>query len=291
MENETRSPLIDVATLAARAGDPRLRIVDLRWSLGGTPQAEKYERGHLPGAALVSMEGELSRPGHGPGRHPLPPAADFAALLARIGVGEQTEVVVYDDATGASAARFWFMLRLHGHPRARVLDGGFAAWLQAGLPLEAGAGEPPASAPLRQLSRAEALLIDKAGVAATMALRGQPGAQALLLDARAAERYRGDVEPIDRRAGHIPGAVNAPFADNLSDGRFRSPDDLRARYESLGAGAAAQVIASCGSGVTACHTLLALAAAGLPAGRLYVGSWSDWSSDPAAPIATGPQPG
>lgn len=291
METRTLPPLIDVASLAARAGDPGLRIIDLRWTLGGVPQAEKYARGHIPGAVLVLMEGELSRPGEGPGRHPLPPVADFAALLARIGVGERTQVVVYDDATGSFAARLWFMLRLHGHSRASVLDGGYSAWEEAGLPVEAGEQERPPAAPLRQLVRDEAMLADKAEVERLMAARTQPGPRTLLLDARAQERYRGEVEPIDKRAGHIPGAVNAPFAENLAAGHFRSPDELRARYEALGANTAAQVIASCGSGVTACHALLALAVAGLPGGRLYVGSWSEWSSDPAAPIATGPAPG
>ncbi|GAC1344948.1 MAG: sulfurtransferase [Myxococcales bacterium] len=281
--------MVSVDWLAARIGDPGLRAVDLRWSLSGPPAHEKFAAGHLPGAAFVEMEGDLSlKPG--PGRHPLPPVDAFAAVLARIGVAESTHVVVYDDAGGAIAARLWFMLLLHGHRRASVLDGGFPAWRAAGLPVTT---EVPRIAPaaLRTLARDESMLIDRAGLAALLAAPGGSAQDTLLFDARAPERYRGDVEPVDARAGHIPGAVNAPASDNLRGGALKPAEELRQRYVALGAGGPAQVIASCGSGVTACHTLLALARAGLPSGRLYVGSWSDWSSDPSAPIVTGSAPG
>jgi thiosulfate/3-mercaptopyruvate sulfurtransferase len=290
MSTAHTAPLVDVAWLAAHAADPAVRIVDLRWSLGGPPQAQKYAEGHLPGAVLVDLERDLARPGKGPGRHPLPSPGDFADLLSRIGVAEETRVVAYDDATGSSAARLWFLLLLHGHPRASVLDGGFAAWREAGLPVTA---EVPRVAPAaaRTLVRDESLLVDRATVAARMAARTGEGPRALLLDARAPERYRGEVEPVDPKAGHIPGAVNAPFADNLRAGRFRTPAELRAQYEALGARESAEVIASCGSGVTACHTLLALAVAGISGAKLYPGSFSDWSRDPASPVATGSDPG
>lgn len=287
---ETTSALVDVAWLTEHAADPRVRIVDLRWALGGEPQAAKYARAHLPGAVLVDLEKDLAGPGPGPGRHPLPTLQDFAALLSRLGIDDQTRVVAYDDATGSSAARLWFLLLLHGHRRASVLDGGFAAWTQAGLPVTTEVPRP-AQAALRRLVRDESLLVDKAFVAARLSQRNAPGPRTLLLDARAPERYRGEVEPVDPRAGHIPGAVNAPVADNLRDGRFRAPEELRARYQALGTQQAALVIASCGSGVTACHTLLALQLAGIAGARLYPGSFSDWSRDPELSVTTGPQPG
>jgi thiosulfate/3-mercaptopyruvate sulfurtransferase len=281
-------PVVDVTWLAQKAAGA-VRIVDLRWALSGPSGLDKYRAGHIPGAVYVDMERDLSRPG-GPGRHPFPAPEDFARVLGRIGVGPETDVVVYDDATGSVAARLWFMLRVHGHERAAVLDGGYAAWVNAGLPVTRDeprieAVSPP---PLRlDASR----LVAREHVAEVLADRhGQGARHALLMDARAPERYRGEVEPVDKRAGHIPGAVNAPFSGNLKDGRFRPPEELRAIYQRLGAGRASEVIASCGSGVTACHTLLALEIAGVPDAKLYVGSWSDWSNQPDAPIATGDDP-
>jgi thiosulfate/3-mercaptopyruvate sulfurtransferase len=290
MEKDAVPPLVSVAWLSAKPGNAEVRVVDLRWSFTGPSAAQRYAEGHLPGAVLADLDKDLSRK-PGPGRHPLASVDDFAAYLSRIGVVERTHVVAYDDTGGSIAARFWFMLRLHGHERASVLDGGLPAWQAAGLPLTT---EVPtiAPAPLRKLARDESMLADRAQVAALIAARKQPGApRTLLFDARPPERYRGEVELVDPRAGHIPGAVNAPVAGNLSSGVMKPPEELRALYTSLGAGEAAQVVASCGSGVTACHTLLALAHAKLPPGRLYVGSWSDWSSDQASPIATGPTPG
>jgi thiosulfate/3-mercaptopyruvate sulfurtransferase len=282
-------PLVEAAWLA-RQPPGSVRIVDLRWALSGPGALEKYRAGHIPGAVYVDMEHDLSRPG-GPGRHPFPAPEDFARTLGRIGVRPDTHVVVYDDGSGSVAARLWFMLRVHGHERASALDGGYAAWTKAGLPVTK--DEPavtPVPPPALRLDTSR--IVDRARVAELLAGRKHPAAWgALVMDARAPERYRGETEPVDKRAGHIPGAVNAPFSGNLKEGRFRPPEELRALYERLGAGRAAEVIASCGSGVTACHTLLALELAGLQGGKLYVGSWSDWSSESEAPVATGPEPG
>lgn len=270
--------LVDVPWIIAH---PQARLVDLRWAAKGPPASERFHQGHLPGAVFVDLDRDLAAPG-GPGRHPFPSPESFAALLGRLGIAEDTHVVAYDDGSGAIAARLWFMLRVHGHERASLLDGGLKAWTDAGQSLST-AETKVAPVPPRALRLDSSRLVDKAAVAA------RPRST-LLLDARAPERYRGDVEPVDKVAGHIPGAVNAPFAANLGpDGRFRPAAELRELYSRLGAGSAASVIASCGSGVTACHDLFALELAGV-SGKLYVGSWSDWSSDPAAPIATGAAP-
>jgi thiosulfate/3-mercaptopyruvate sulfurtransferase len=279
-------PLVDTRWLAA-AGQ-NVRIADVRWSPTGPNGWEKYRQGHIPGAVFVDLDKDLSRPG-GPGRHPFPATEDFARFLGRIGVGEGTHVVAYDDASGSIAARLWFLLKVHGHERASVLDGGFQAWTAANNPVTT--EEPRIAAvdpPLLVLDRRR--LADHDEIAQMLAGREKGDAGAILTDARAPERYRGEVEPIDARAGHIPGAVNAPVAGNLRDGRFLPSTDLRALYEKIGAGKR-EIIASCGSGVTACHTLLALELSGLPPGRLYVGSFSDWSSRPGARVATGPEPG
>jgi thiosulfate/3-mercaptopyruvate sulfurtransferase len=282
-------PLVGVSWLS-RQPPEAVRIVDLRWALSGPSGVEKYRAGHVPGAVYVDMERDLSRAG-GPGRHPFPEPADFARTLGRIGVGPETHVVVYDDGTGSVAARLWFMLRVHGHQRASVLDGGYAAWVEAGLPVTQEEPRIEAVPPL-PLRLDASRLVDRARVAELLAGRNEPGAaRTLLMDARAPERYRGEAEPVDKRAGHIPGAVNAPFSRNLERGRFRPAEELRALYEQVGIVRAAEVIASCGSGVTACHTLLALELAGFPPAKLYVGSWSDWSSQPGAPVATGSEPG
>jgi thiosulfate/3-mercaptopyruvate sulfurtransferase len=283
-------PLVDVAWLASqRPGS--VRIVDLRWTLSGKPSGrEKYDAAHIPGAVFVDLDRDLSGRG-GEGRHPLPDPEAFATLLGRLGIAPDTHVVVYDDAGGSVAARLWFMLRVHGHERASVLDGGYPAWTQAGLPVTT--EEPriaPVPPPALRLDRTR--IVDRAYVERLLASRREPsGSKAVVTDARAPERYRGETEPVDRVGGHIPGAVNAPFAGNLRNGLFRSAEELRPLYDRLGATRAAEVVASCGSGVTACHTLLALELLGIPGGKLYVGSWSDWSSQPDAPVATGPDPG
>ena len=261
-----------------------LVVADVRWYLDGRSGRAAYEAGHVPGAVFVPVEGVLAGPGdRGPGRHPLPGPAVFAAAMAWLGIGDDTFVVAYDDAGGSVAARLWWMLRATGH-RAAVLDGGIAAWPGE---LEIGEASPPsAGATFTASPWPDTQVVDAEAVAS---FRG------VLLDARAGERYRGEVEPIDPHAGHIPGALSAPWTDNLDasgGGRFLAPDALRARFASLGVEDGTDVIAYCGSGITACHALLALEVAGLAArARLYEGSWSDWCAQPSRPMATGASPG
>jgi len=275
--------LITADALAARLGDPSLRIVDVRWYLKqpGTGQAA-YERGHIPGAIFLDLDGDLSAP-DGPGRHPLPEPDSFRARLALAGIGSDDFVVAYDDAGGTTAARLWWMLDNLGHRGGvAVLDGGIQAWTSAGHDLEAGAAPPLAPADL-QLARQWANVIDREELADRLGTL-------TLLDGRAAERYRGEVEPIDPKMGHIPTAVSAPTSGNLGDdGRFLAPAVLRARFDGLTA-TDGDVVSSCGSGTTACHSILAMRIAGLPDPILYVGSFSDWSTADM-PVATGPLPG
>ena len=277
-------PLVSTDWLAANLRAPDLRVVDVRWYLDPARRGrDAYLAGHLPLAVFLDVEADLSAPGGrrgGPiGRHPWPPAEQVARVMGAAGIGAGTRVVAYDDQAGATAARLWYLLRAHGHDRVAVLDGGITKWTADGLPLESG---PRSVAPATFEPRPRAgWVLSKAEVAA------RPS-DALVLDARAPERYRGDVEPIDPRAGHIPGARSAPYAANLSGGPvpvFLSAAALRERYAALGA-ERAEPIVYCGSGVTACHDLLALELAGLR-GRLYGGSWSEWSSDPALPVESG----
>ncbi len=256
---------------------PDARLVDLRWTPKGPPARQRYDEGHIPGAVFVDLDQDLSQHG-GEGRHPFPPAERFAQVLSRLGIGPQTHVVVYDDGPSSTAARMWFMLRAFGHERASVLDGGLRAWTEAGLPLSK--DEPRISpAPVRPLKLDGSRVASRADVASR---------RSVVLDARAPERYRGEVEPLDRKAGHIPGTRNAPFSANLTPAqRFRPAQELRQLYEGYGP----DVIVSCGSGVTACHLALAMELAGLRPPRLYVGSFSGWIEDDARPIATGPEPG
>jgi thiosulfate/3-mercaptopyruvate sulfurtransferase len=255
------------------AQHPEARVIDLRWPKG----REKYDQGHLPGAAFVDLDRDLSQPG-GPGRHPLPSEESFRGLVSRLGIDPDTHVVVYDEGPGAIAARLWFMLRIAGHERVSLLDGGLKAWAEVGLPVTQDV-VPIAPAARRTLSFDPSRIVDRRQVET----RGDTP----VLDARAAERYRGETEPLDKRAGHIPGALNAPYAHNLdATGRFRKSADLYEQYR----GYAAPIL-SCGSGVTACHDAFAIELAGLPPARVYVGSWSDWSSDPSRPIAIGADPG
>ncbi|WP_437974339.1 sulfurtransferase [Sorangium sp. So ce295] len=280
-------PLVDVAWLAAHAGDPRVRVVDCRWYLGGRRGADEYARGHIPGAVHLDVDADLSSPAlGGPGRHPLPDAAAFARVLARIGVVPGSLVVGYDDAGGAIAARLWWLLRYFGHPGGRVLDGGLQAWTAAGYPLST-AAPTIAEAPAMDLAPGGAPVADKAAVD-----RLRRDSAAVILDARARERYEGQTEPVDARPGHIPGARSAPFVENLSapGGAFRERAELERRYRDLGALDAATVVCYCGSGVTACHDLLALTTLGREDAILYEGSWSDWARDAALPAASGPEP-
>ena len=274
------SNLISARDLNARLGAPGLRLIDVRASLTDPETGRRlYAAGHLPGAVHLSLGDDLSGPvgAHG-GRHPLPDMARFAATLGNLGVGDGSEVVVYDDSSGMFAARLWWLLRYAGFDRVRVLNGGFSAWVAAGLPVTRALPDP-APATLTLALRPE-MVADMAEVRSKL---GDPGVA--LIDARAPERYRGIVEPLDARAGHIPGAINKPFAENLEGGHFKFPDALRARFaETEGA---AEVILYCGSGVSAAHNALALEEAGMPGARLYVGSWSDWSSYDENPVATG----
>ena len=285
--------LVTTAWLAAQLGDPAVRVADVRWYLPTTGRSgrEEYGQGHVPGAVFVDLDRDLARPAYqGPGRHPLPSADELAAAMSRLGIGDEHHVVAYDDAGGGVAARLWWMLRAFGHERVSLLDGGWAAWRAEDRPVET---EPPKPAPAVFTPRPQqGWVVDKHAVEQ---LARDPSA--LVLDVRAPERYEGRAEPIDARAGHVPGARNAPIAMNLDtsgpDGapRFKAPVALRAQYEVLGVPHAQRVVAYCGSGVNACQTLLALHLAGFPQGLLYEGSWSDWSSDPSLPAATGPQPG
>ncbi len=282
-EDSAVTTLIQAGELADIVGSmpPRtgVRILDVRWKLGGPPGLPLYEAEHIPGAVYVDLDTELA--GHGvptDGRHPLPAIADLERAARGWGLNEGDNVIVYDDLSGMSAARAWWLLRHAGVADVRVLDGGLAAWRAGGHPTES------------DTNRAEPGTIRLAygALASLTADQAQAVAQnGVLLDARAAERYRGEVEPIDPRAGHIPGAVSAPTTDNLdADGRFLSPDRLAARFEALGVHPDAPVGVYCGSGVTAAHEALALAIAGFdPA--LYPGSWSAWSNDPERPVATG----
>jgi thiosulfate/3-mercaptopyruvate sulfurtransferase len=285
MSTANSSPLVDVAWLAANLDDPRVRVVDVRSYLSGKRGADEYLRGHLPGASFFDLDRDLSAPPEaGPGRHPLPSAVDFARVLARIGVTRSSIVVAYDDAGGAIAARVWWLLRWFGHAGGRVLDGGISAWTAAGHPLST---EAPAltTAPQLELVPGGAGLVDKVTVDR---LHVDPAA--VILDARARERFEGRSEPIDARPGHIPGARSAPFVENLvaPGGAFLSAPALADRYRKLGALQAEQIVCYCGSGVTACHDLLALAIVGREDALLYEGSWSDWARDSVLPAAVGP---
>ena len=269
-------PLIDPAWLAEHSDDPGVRVIDVRWYLDGRSGRAAYEAGHVPGAVFVDLADVT---GHEPGRgrHPLPDRDAFERAMREAGVGRDTAVVAYDDGGGTVAARLWWTLRYFGHERAGVLDGGLPAW-----PGELStAVERPAPGDYVTAAPRTDLKLDYEDV------RALP-AGTLLLDARVRERYRGDTEPVDARPGHIPGARSAPAVDNLdADKRMRSPEELRRHYEALGVADPAGVVVYCGSGVSACHDLLALEVAGLPGARLYVGSWSEWSSHPEAPAATG----
>ena len=277
------TPLITVNELAAALRAPRPpTLVDVRWRLGGPPGYETYRVGHLPGAHYVDLDNELAGPPGTGGRHPLPDPDVFAAAMCRAGVDDDRDVVVYDDTDGSPAARAWWLLRWFGHPAVRLLDGGYRAWVGSGhVPT---ADLPPAEDG-NFVPRPGGMPVVNIDAAASLARSG------LLLDARVAERYRGEVEPVDPAAGHIPGAVSAPSVDNVSaDGRLRSPDELAIRFAALGLTPDIEVAAYCGSGVTAAHAVLALEVAGIRA-ALYPGSWSQWSADPARPVATGPDPG
>jgi thiosulfate/3-mercaptopyruvate sulfurtransferase len=296
------TPLISVGELARllSTDENAPTLLDVRWRLTGPPGIEGYQAGHVPGAVFVDLDRDLAAPPGRGGRHPMPSAAAFQAAMRRAGVSDGRLVVVYDDADSTAAARAWWLLRYFGHSQVRVLDGGYRAWTAAGQPSAislqqpaldgAAAAAAPAAPPVPAgdfTARPGHLPLLDADGAAALARTG------VLLDARAGERYRGEVERVDPVAGHIPGAVSAPTAENVNpDGTFRAPADLAARFAALGASAEGgrPVGAYCGSGVTAAHEVLALTLAGVPA-ALYVGSWSEWITDPARPVATGPARG
>jgi thiosulfate/3-mercaptopyruvate sulfurtransferase len=273
-------PLVAAGQLAAELAGPDAPVVlDCRWSLAGGADRAGYERGHLPGAVFMDLDRDLSAPPgreRRGGRHPLPDPGAFEAAMRRAGVRGDRPVVAYDQGEPGGAARAWWLLGWFGHPDARVLDGGLPAWVAAGLPLDTDVPDPdPGDFTARPGGRA---LLDAAG-AADLAATG------VLLDARAPARYQGLEEPVDPVAGHIPGAVNLPMADLLTDRGLVPPATLGRKLAAAGAGT--PVGAYCGSGVVAAHLVLALEAAGFPA-ALYAGSWSDWVADTSRPVATGP---
>ncbi|MGH1562786.1 sulfurtransferase [Mumia sp. DW29H23] len=280
MADPLREPLVTAGALATLVENGEVVVLDVRYVLGGEPGRAAYQAGHVPGAAYVDMDTELADPpGDGRrGRHPLPDPARFATAMRAHGVRSGVPVVVYDGADGTAAARAWWLLTYHGHPDVRLLDGGFAAWEAAGLPV---ASEEAVVEPGDFVADPGHLPVVDADGAARV------GRDGVLLDARVTPRYRGEVEPIDPVAGHVPGAVSAPTFDNVdADGRWRPAEVLADRFVGLGAVPGREVAVYCGSGVTAAHEVLALWRVGVDA-ALYAGSWSEWVSDPTRPVATG----
>lgn len=275
-------PLITADELLALLdrGAP-VTVLDVRYRMGGPGGTDEHAAGHVPTAVYVDLDTDLAGPpgGASGGRHPLPAPDRFAEAMRRCGVRRDRPVVVYDDWSGLAAGRCWWLLRHHGHPDVRLLDGGWAAWRAAGGAVETGAAEPRPGdfaavpgAPYETVAVADVLDVE------------------VLIDARSPERYRGEVEPVDPVAGHVPGAVNVPTSANLTaDGTFRPVEELRAVYAAAGVVPGADVAVYCGSGVTATHDLVALELLGVR-GRLYAGSWSEWSADPGRPVATSGRP-
>jgi thiosulfate/3-mercaptopyruvate sulfurtransferase len=274
------SPLLSVERLATLlAADPPPVVLDVRWELAGGARRDLYEQGRIPGARFVDLEDELAGPAGRGGRHPLPDAADFQAAMRAAGVSGRRHVVVYDAGPATAAARAWWLLRYFGHPAVAVLNGGVAGWVESGRALETGARAPGPPGNFSAVPGAMPV-IDATGA-------GRLADTGLLLDARAPERFRGEQEPIDLVAGHIPGARNRPTTLNVdASGRFRSAAELRSAFHDSGVREDLPVGAYCGSGVTAAHQVLALELAGYRA-ALYPGSWSEWINDPARPVATG----
>jgi thiosulfate/3-mercaptopyruvate sulfurtransferase len=281
------TPLVSAEQLAGHLGDPNWAIFDCRFDLSDVHAGmASYLAGHIPGAHFADLDRHLAgqKTGHN-GRHPLPEKDALASFFREHGVGQDTMVVAYDARDSMYAARLWWLLRWLGHPHVAVLDGGLLAWTAAGLPTDqAVVTVLEHSDFVAQKALVETVEID--------VVANKEEHDLVVLDARAGPRYRGEVEPLDRVAGHIPGALNRPYTDNLdSNGHFLSPEQLNAAFVALvGEHPSSKVVSQCGSGVTACHNLLAMEVAGLSNGLLYPGSWSQWSSDPARPVATGPDP-
>jgi thiosulfate/3-mercaptopyruvate sulfurtransferase len=273
--------LISAAEVAAHLNDPQWIVFDCRHDLADTSAGRRaYAGAHVPGAHFLHLDDDLSAAKTGKnGRHPLPDPQGFCARLAALGLANGLQVVAYDAHGGIFASRLWWMLRWVGHEAVAVLDGGLAAWQQAGHPVTA---TTPATRPAHFTGSPRPLAVDAAFVAAHL----DDGAMQLI-DARAPDRFRGENETLDPVGGHIPGAVNRFFKDNLAaDGRFKPAANLRTEFAALlGTTPSAQVVQQCGSGVTACHNLLAMEVAGLSGSRLYPGSWSEWCADPARPVA------
>lgn len=277
------SPLISTAELAAIANDPDLVIVDTRHDLmNPSIGRDAYLAGHIPGAIFLAIDDDLSGAKTGQnGRHPLPSVDDFAATLGAKGISNTSKVVVYDQGTAMFVGRLWWMLRWLGHADVRVLDGGFAQWQKEGRATETQANVRPATTFVAKLDDSMRLT-----AAQTQASLADPSRR--ILDARAAERYRGEVEPVDPVAGHIPGAFNRAFPNNLRDGLFKPADELKREFEAILAGRPPdQLIHQCGSGVSACANLIAMEHAGLSGSKLYAGSWSEWCADATRPVAKG----
>lgn len=278
--------LIDPQELAAELGDSSLRIVDARFSLADPAQRRPgYELSHVPGAVYADLDRDLSDLRKvGQGRHPLPDDDDFAGKLGKWGIAPEHQVVVYDAGDGSmAAARLWWLLKLLGHERVAVLNGGLGAWRAAQLPETSAATRIDEVAPYP--ARFDRAAIADAGE--VLSRLGEPAGW--LFDVRAGERFRGEVEPLDPVAGHVPGALNHPFSQSLREGRFKSSAELHDELAPMLSGRKPEeVVVMCGSGVTACHLLLAMEHAGLHGARVYAGSWSGWISDPSRPIATGP---
>ncbi|WP_238874181.1 sulfurtransferase [Achromobacter xylosoxidans] len=278
--------LISAADLATHLGAADVRVFDVRHDLTNHAAGhEAYAAGHIPGARYLDHETELAAPRTGRnGRHPLPDRGQFGALMAAHGVTPETLVVAYDASGGMYAAHLWWMLRWLGHDRVAVLDGGWQAWQAAGLPTSTEAAAPvQAGAPVTPA----APLVGSVDAQAVLDNIARPGFT--VIDARAANRYRGEVEPMDPVAGHIPGALSRPNGQNLqADGRFKDAAQLRQEFTALLDGRdPAAIVHQCGSGITACHNLLSMEIAGLAGSRLYPGSWSEWCSDPSRPVAKG----
>ena len=278
---DTFGPLVSVGWLRDHLTDKDLRLLDVRWYLDGRSGREAYRGGHIPGAVWCDLDTDLSGAVEGRGRHPLPERASFEGAMRRLGIGPASRVVAYDDQGGMVAGRAWWTLRYFGHGPVALLDGGLEAW---GEPLETGEVTPPAGDFVAGPPHVEWTLDYEE-------VRGR-SPETVLLDARSGARFRGEEERVEPKAGHIPGARSAHYAGNLApDGRFRSPEELRHRYQDLGVTTGAETVVYCGSGVSACNDLLGMELAGLSGGRLYPGSWSDWSRREGSEVETGPGAG